>query len=89
VPSELGEHPLTHDRLLGCVMKDVDLPKAEQDFPRNQLAVGCRHATTLDGMSPSCKIRSLVEGRISPPLSGGVIVWPPDGNPVEPFVPAA
>jgi hypothetical protein len=58
VSPQLREHPLTNHRLLGCVVKNVDLPEAEQDFPRNQLAVGYWHATTLDGMTASCKIRS-------------------------------
>src|SRR5688572_25509679 len=37
VASQLGEHPLTDDRMLGRVMKDMDLPEAQQDLACEQL----------------------------------------------------
>lgn len=39
VPAQLGEDPLTDDRMLGGVMEDVDFPEAQQDLSREQFRV--------------------------------------------------
>ena len=42
VPTQLREHPLTDDRMLSRVVKDMDLPKPEENLARQQLRIeGC------------------------------------------------
>jgi hypothetical protein len=42
--AQLAQHPLADDGMLGGVVKDMDLPEAQQDFARQQLAVSSRHS---------------------------------------------
>lgn len=44
MPPGFSQHPLTNNGLICCVVKDVNLPKAEQNLACDQLAVWHGHA---------------------------------------------
>lgn len=48
MPAKLFQDPLTHHRFLGGVMKDVDLPKAEEDLPGHGFMIDNRHVLILE-----------------------------------------
>jgi hypothetical protein len=48
VPAELRQNPLAHHRFLGSVVKDVDLPEAEQDLAGHGFVIDDRHPPILE-----------------------------------------
>jgi hypothetical protein len=65
VSAQLGENPLTDDRMLGGVVEDVDFPKTQQDLACQQLQVKCDHQTP-----PRCLITTIVNECAKYSLSG-------------------
>jgi hypothetical protein len=48
MPSQLAEHPLADDGTVCGMVKDVHLPKAQQNLPRQQLGIKRRHSKDID-----------------------------------------